>query len=305
MHRAVRIVPNPLRGRCGDALQVRRNVLASARALTMRKLSFLSSSACAAAISFVAFGASAHIELIDPPPRYALPANKSCPCGDGDSNRRCQVTAAESTDPNRSATVTTFEAGATITVVAEEYVDHEGRMRVAFDPSGADLADFNRNILADVSDPDQAGLSRTNPRVWEFDVKLPSEPCENCTLQVIQAMSGGPENPVLDPAPLSTYYTCADIRIVAAGTLSEGDGLAPGGDGAVLEAQGGAANAGTGGAGSEDDGESGSRAVADASDEEGDESGCALRPAHGNASWLWALAPIAWFGTRRLRRRSR
>jgi hypothetical protein len=274
----------------------------------MRNLSFLSSSACAAAISFVAFGASAHIELIDPPPRYALPANKSCPCGDGDSNRRCQVTAAESTDPNRSATVTTFEAGATITVVAEEYIDHEGRMRVAFDPSGADLADFNQNVLADVSDPDQPGLSRTNPRVWEFEVKLPSEPCENCTLQVIQAMSGGPDNPVVDPAPLSTYYTCADIRIVAPGTLSEGGSLTPGaepsdGEGAALEAQGGAANAGTGGgAGSEDDGESGSRAVTDASDEEADERGCALRAAHGNASWLWALAPLALFGTRRLRR---
>jgi hypothetical protein len=266
----------------------------------MRKLSFATSAACAAAVLFVAFGASAHIELLDPPPRYALPANKSCPCGDGASNRSCRVTAAESTDPNRSATVTTFEAGAIITVVAEEYIDHAGRMRVAFDPNGADLADFNDNVLADVEDPDEPTLTRANPRLWEFEVELPSEPCENCTLQVIQAMSGGTENPVMDPALLSTYYTCADIRLVEPGTLSADGSLTPGTappDGMAMQAQGGTANAGTGGAGAQGDGESDGRAVTDASDE----SGCALRPAHGVGSWLWALAPLAWLGTRRLR----
>lgn len=265
----------------------------------MRNLSLLSSAAAAIAVSFVASGASAHIELIDPPPRYALPANKSCPCGDGDSNRRCEVSAAESTDPNRSATITTFEAGATIRVVAEEYIDHAGRMRVAFDPDGADLADFNQNVLVDVEDPDQAGLSRANPRVWELTVKLPSEPCDNCTLQVIQAMSGGTENPVLDPAPLSTYYTCADIRIVAPGTVvGEGSPLE---DGALMQAQGGAANAGTGGTGGEDedDGESGSRAVDDASEESEDEGGCALRAATRTGSWLWAFPLLAMLAMRR------
>lgn len=269
----------------------------------MRKISSLSGAACAAAVSFVAFGASAHIELLEPPPRYSLPANKSCPCGDGDSMRRCRVTAAESSDPNRSSMVTTYEAGATIRVVAEEYIDHAGRMRVAFDPSGADLADFNQNVLADVADPDQPDLTRANPRIWEFDVKLPSEPCDNCTLQVIQAMSGGTENPVLDPAPLSTYYTCADIRIVEAGTLPGGGPRAP--EGEALPAQGGAANAGTGGASAEDDGESGSAEVSDALEDESDDaSGCALRPARGTGSWLWALAPLVGLGARRLRRRT-
>lgn len=276
----------------------------------MHTFSALSGAACAAVVSFLAFGASAHIELLEPPPRYALPANKSCPCGDGDSRRRCQVTAAESSDPNRSSIVTTYEAGATIRVVAEEYIDHAGRMRVAFDPSGADLADFNQNILADVADPDQPDLTRANPRIWEFDVTLPSEPCESCTLQVIQAMSGGTENPVMDPAPLSTYYTCADIRIVEAGTLPGGGPRAP--EREALPAQGGSANAaGTGGASTEDEGaddagESGSGAVSDASgDESEDASGCSLRAAHGNRPWLWALAPLAAFSMRRLRRRTR
>lgn len=233
----------------------------------MRHLHMLASSVLATAVSFIAESASAHIELIEPPPRYELPANKSCPCGDGDSNRRCRVSAAESTDPNRSATVTTYEAGSTITVVAEEYVDHEGRMRVAFDPDGADLADFNENVLADEADPDERGLSRTSPRVWEFQVTLPSTPCDNCTLQIIQAMSGGSENPVLDPAPLSTYYTCADIRLVPP---------AAGGDAG--------------------------EALSDPSDQVADAGGCALRRAGGGASWIWALASLALFGARQLRR---
>ena len=139
----------------------------------------LPSSATLAAFALFASTASAHIELIDPPPRYALPANKSCPCGDGDANRVCNVTAAESHDENRSDNVTTLEAGSTITVTAEEYIDHAGRMRVAFDQDGADLADFNANILADESDPSEAGLSMANPHVWTFEVEVPNTPCEN------------------------------------------------------------------------------------------------------------------------------
>ena len=97
----------------------------------MRHLSSLvPSSAFAATVALFSSSAAAHIELIEPAPRYVLPANKSCPCGDGDSNRTCQVTAAESTDPNRSTNVTTFEAGSIITIVVEEYIDHAGRLRV-------------------------------------------------------------------------------------------------------------------------------------------------------------------------------
>ena len=152
----------------------------------MRHLSSLvSSSACAALVAFFSSSASAHIELVEPLPRYELPANKSCPCGDGDSNRQCDVPAEQSTDPNRSTKVTTFEAGSTITVVADEYIDHAGRMRVAFDPDGADLSDFNDNILMDVPDQSEAGLSMANPHVWEFQIQLPNMTCDNCTLQVL------------------------------------------------------------------------------------------------------------------------
>jgi hypothetical protein len=283
----------------------------------MRHLSSLiSSSACAAAVALFSVSAAAHIELVEPAPRYALPGNKACPCGAGDGNRTCDTTAEESTDPDRSMNVATFEAGSTITVVAEEYIDHAGRMRVAFDPDGADLADFNDNVLMDVADPSESGLSMTNPRVWEFQVPLPTTPCDNCTLQIIQAMHGDTENPVLDPAPLSTYYTCADIRIVPQGTLEAGEGSGSGGSATVgasgaagaagSSATGGAAGAAgagaTGGSNAAGTG-AGNPPVDDASDDEADDSGCALTPAGSSRSAAWALGLLGLLAMRKLPRR--
>jgi hypothetical protein len=282
-------------------------------------ISLVTSTASAAAVTLVSFSAAAHIELIDPSPRYVLPANKSCPCGDGDSNRTCQDTAEESTDPNRSDNVTTLEAGSMITVRAEEYIDHAGRMRVAFDPEGADLADFNQNILADEPDFTESGLSAATPHVWEFQVPVPNTPCDNCTLQVIQVMAGGTENPVLDPAPLSTYYTCADIRIVPAGTLVD-DGNSSGAGGSAAASQAGAGGAGndasggtgtTGGAaatGGAAGGASaaGSGAVSAPDDEASDDSGCSLQPNRPSAVHAWAILALGGaFAALGLRRRQR
>lgn len=302
----------------------------------MRNLTSLAlGTACAATAAFFSFNAAAHIELLDPPPRYEVPANKSCPCGDGDSNRTCNVTAAESTDPNRSANVTTFEAGATITIHAEEYIDHAGRMRVAFDPDGADFSDFNDNVLLDVSDPAEPGISQANPRGWDFEVTLPSEPCENCTLQVVQVMNVPTDVEYPDPATASTYYTCADIRIVPAGTLGSDPNGAAG-----APAAGGSANASTGGAGGapgaggtadasgsvdpDDGGAAGSGgtaaagrggaggaapaapetpSVADAGDDESDDGGCTIRPGAEHRSMAWLVAGVAGAAVALLRRR--
>jgi MYXO-CTERM domain-containing protein len=107
-----------------------------------------------------------------------------------------------------------------------------------------------------------------SPHVWEFDVQLPDMTCDDCTLQVIQVMQGGTENPVADPAPLSTYYTCADIRLVASGS---------------------------GG------GEVDTQATEDADDTE--DSGCALRPAPAPGATPWALVPLAGIAALALRRR--
>ncbi len=266
----------------------------------MRHLSsFLSSSAFASALTLFASTAAAHIELLDPPPRYAMRANKACPCGTGAGNRTCNTTAAASTDPNRSTNVTTFEAGSTITVVAEEYINHSGRMRVAFDPEGADLADFNQNILHDEADPNEA-----SGRVWEFEVTLPSTPCESCTLQVIQVMNGNTTNAVMDPAPLSTYYTCADIRLVVPGTP-----IAGGNDtGTAGTAAGGSANeaagASMGGSSSGGSANAGAAASSDDGDDTG-EVGCTLQPRGVNGSSIGLFAVLGLLAARKLRRRQR
>jgi len=161
--------------------------------------------------------ASAHIRMLEPQPRYDIQGFdtgiKSCPCGLGSSNRTCNL-AVDSSDPDRSTRVTRLEAGSTVTLRFEEFVDHAGRFRVAFDPDGADMADFNANILEDISDP--AG---TGEQVWEIQVTLPNMTCDNCTLQLVQAMEVDVNTPVADPAPISSYYSCVDVELVAPGTL--------------------------------------------------------------------------------------
>lgn len=188
------------------------------------------------AAGFLLFGlassANAHIELIEPVARYEIVGSdtgiKSCPCGLGGSNRTCNV-AADGSDPDRSTDrVSQFEAGSTIKLRFEEYVDHTGSFRVAFDPDGADMADFNSNILVPiVADPSNVTGNVDDGAIWEIEVTLPDMTCDNCTLQLIQAMHGDTVNPVADPAPLSTYYTCIDVELVPAGTLGTNE---PGSD---------------------------------------------------------------------------
>jgi hypothetical protein len=292
----------------------------------MRNLTSLAlGTVCAATAALVSSNAAAHIELLEPAPRYELPANKSCPCGDGDSNRTCDVPAAESTDPNRSTNVTTFEAGATITIRASEYIDHAGRMRVAFDPDGADFSDFNDNVLLDVPDPADATITQANPLAWDFQVTLPDEPCENCTLQVVQVMNVPTDVEYEDPATASTYYTCADIRIVPAGTLGSDAGTSGGGGsanagtagagGSAVAADGGAAGsgpaAGSGGtaaapagrAGAGGTAAAGASSVADAGDDAADDGGCAIQPGSQRRSLAWLVAGVAGAAVALLRRR--
>jgi hypothetical protein len=157
--------------------------------------------------------ALAHTALEEPPPRYPSDGNsnnKACPCGVGQSNRLCNVENDRS-DPDRNdARASTFAAGETITVVFYETIGHAGRYRVAFDPDGADMDDFNDHILLDVPDPSGSAGNAGGTR-WEFEVTLPNTPCDNCTLQLVQMMDGDTVNPVPDPIGRSSYYQCADL----------------------------------------------------------------------------------------------
>jgi hypothetical protein len=174
----------------------------------------------AASLAVATFGAGraqAHIHLLEPIPRYpdqVANENKACPCGVGRSNRICQFEE-DYSDPDRSLDrVTAFEAGSTITVRWDEYFAHAGRYRVAFDEDGADIFDFNDHPLIDIPDPRGREGNSGDGSIWEVDVTLPTTLCENCTLQLIQVMDGETEAPVDNPIGRSTYYQCADIRIV-------------------------------------------------------------------------------------------
>ncbi|MEY2937310.1 MAG: hypothetical protein RL033_8059 [Pseudomonadota bacterium] len=151
--------------------------------------------------------------------------NKSCPCGSGSTNRRC-ARPAEFSDPDRSTDrITTYAPGDTITVRFDEYVAHSGRYRIAFDPDGAELDDFNAHILLDEPDPVGKVGNAGSGSMWEFQVTLPDMTCENCSLQLIQVMDGNMEDLVLNPVDRGgTYFQCADVRLVA-GTPA--GGIAP------------------------------------------------------------------------------
>jgi hypothetical protein len=274
---------------------------------------FLVRSGVAAALVLSASAASAHIDLLSPLPRYPVnrtaggDGSKSCPCGDGDSNRVCSVPAADSHDPNRSERVTTLEAGSMLTVRFDEYINHTGRFRIAFDPDGADLADFNlpANVLLD--EPDTLGAQE-----YTFTVQVPNTPCDNCTLQVIQDMNAAKATAPAtgDPAPDATYYTCADIRIVPAGTLPTTGGAGAGGSASggtggasATGAAAGAAGASRGGAsGTAAAGAPGNGASADPEGEDEDD-GCSFGP-HAARFGLGGLAPLALLLVSGLRRKA-
>lgn len=167
---------------------------------------------------FFAVPASAHIQLESPTARTS--DQKTGPCG-----------AAGST---RGDNVTTFEAGETITITWEETVDHPGHYRIAFDADGQDdfvdpaaFDDFDTNaavMLDNIGDEVGGGT-------YSEQITLPNEPCDNCTIQVVQVMT--------DKAPYGDgndlYYQCADIRIVAAGGEDPDMGMVGGEDAGTAE----------------------------------------------------------------------
>lgn len=141
--------------------------------------------------------------------------------GGGNSNRTCNVELDGSDSARNEERASTFPAGSTITLKFEEYIGHTGRYRVAFDPEGADFDDFNANVIHDETDPAGSQGNIGDGTKWEIEVTLPNTPCDNCTLQLLQVMAGGAENPVdaSKLASLSTYYTCIDLTL----TAPEGD----------------------------------------------------------------------------------
>ncbi len=152
--------------------------------------------------------AQAHLGLVDPPSRYGQGTLKTGPCG--------RLNGA------RSNNVTTYVAGSVITLTFDEYIDHPGHFRIAFDEDGDDgFVDpactagcdtttptverySNANVLLD-------GIADTAGGFTTLDVPLPNVECNNCTLQVIQVMYDKPPY-VLGGDDI--YYQCADLILV-------------------------------------------------------------------------------------------
>jgi len=141
--------------------------------------------------------ASAHIAMTVPAPRSV--DQKVGPCGAAGSVR--------------GSNVTEFQPGETVTFEWDETVDHPGHYRIAFDEDGNDFQNPNNPddaFAGTMVEPivDKAGGHYTQ------QVTLPTTPCDNCTLQLVQVMTTSvPYN--------SFYFQCADIRI--AGTPIDGD----------------------------------------------------------------------------------
>jgi hypothetical protein len=176
---------------------------------------------------------------------------KGSPCGPG--NTRPFIGDDVQPIPASNA-VTTFHAGETITVRWQETVYHPGYFRISLAPvhaADATSSDFPNPALTDPDnchyDPaavqtvphdnvladglfmvdDQNGSNRSLMQ----DVKLPDEPCDHCTLQVVQVMEG-------HPAASCFYFHCAEIKILpAAMSGAAGTGAAAAGSSAPASTQ--------------------------------------------------------------------
>lgn len=234
---------------------------------------------------FVGSPALAHIQLESPTARIS--DQKTGPCG-----------AAGST---RGQNVTTFEAGETITITWRETINHPGHYRISFDADGQD--DFGDPAAFDDFDSNPAvmldNIGDANGGTYSEQLTLPTEPCDSCTIQVVQVMT--------DKAPYGDgndlYYQCADIRIVAA----------PGGepDAGTGEPDAGTSSPDAGGtppvnSNNTTGTDPGNPNIDDGYIDTGDEPEAAACAAAGAATaWPMALLLVLGWGVSRRRRRSR
>jgi hypothetical protein len=177
--------------------------------------------------------AEAHFRLVQPPSWLNEDSlggpQKGSPCGPGNT----MLILGDDVQPvPASNAVTTFSAGQTIVFQLDETVYHPGYFRVSLahtKAASATTADFpnppltdtvnchydtqavrtgaHDNVLADglFMAEGQEGTNRS----LMSSVTLPNEPCEACSLQVVQVMEGHPGSSCF-------YFHCADIKIVAA-----------------------------------------------------------------------------------------
>lgn len=143
-----------------------------------------------------------------------------------------------------SGVVTDFHVGETIEVTWTDTVAHPGHFRIALAANRDDLKNptivqdnscnydesmvpktASGNVLADgILFRSRVGFNAKEGTKFSYMVKLPDQPCDKCTLQVMQVM----EN---DIKALSNcyYFHCADIRILPTGQTGGAGGTSAGG----------------------------------------------------------------------------
>ncbi|HKU43712.1 MAG TPA: SCE4755 family polysaccharide monooxygenase-like protein [Polyangiales bacterium] len=208
---------------------------------------------------------------------------KGSPCGPGNA---MLIIGDDKQPVPTSGAVTSFRAGEKIAVELDETVYHPGYYRISIAKTRASKATSTDFPIPALTDSQQCyydkSAVKTAPhdavlgdglfmaseisapgRTLKHEITLPNEPCEECTLQVVQVMEGHGGSSCF-------YFHCADIRITAA----EGGSA------------GGAAPSEPSSSGESDDGGCSVAQVGS-------------RSARG--AW-WAIAPLAAFALRRRRR---
>lgn len=259
---------------------------------------------CAVVTTLVISGdAFAHARLRTPTPRT------------NDDNLKDGVGGAPCGGKPRTGTPARYTMGQTITVQWEETINHAGCFIIKLSPAN----DQNFTMLANPPHSAAGGV----PRQYSAQVKLPDGmTCNACTLQLIQVMNNTVPCPVVNIPAGDSYYSCADVQIVAppppdAGTGGSGGGSAggagggsggSGGSGGGDVAQGGGSGtaggmaAGTGG-GTQPAGTGGGSAGGAASQEMDGLSGGGL--AEGGCSSAGALSTVALMALAGVLRRRR
>jgi hypothetical protein len=199
-------------------------------------------SAAAVVVSVMAASsAHAHFILLKPDSQYNQrmgafggDPQKLAPCGPGDGE--------PGTASNK---VTEVKAGSMLAVTWEITVPHPGYFRVALDKDPTKFTEppYTDDVECTIDlttipkgAHDNVLMDGIDPEATMAMVKIPDEPCDDCTLQVIQAMKDhGPPN--------CTYYHCAKLKILPKDGATAGAGGNGGSGGSAGSA------AGTGGAG--------------------------------------------------------
>jgi Lytic polysaccharide mono-oxygenase, cellulose-degrading len=135
---------------------------------------------------------------------------------------------ARCTDEATTVPATEVQSGSVLRVTWDETVNHPGCFLFSLrqQPDGAfeELA----NIKHSSAPP---APTYTNPRKYSADIQLPAVTCDRCVLLMRQIMLGSESYPC-PPATIpanATYYSCADLRLVAAGTDGGDAGVVDGG----------------------------------------------------------------------------